>query len=448
METTVTVEPISEVEREIRVEVPRQLYDQRFNAELNRAVSGAQVKGFRPGRAPRAMVAKMYGDRIHSQLVEHLAEDGIHSAIEKFSLKVVGTQGVTLDSATPGEELTAESKSDMRILIRVDLMPEPEIKDYTGLDLEVEIDSFSEAKVDEFLENLRKRMTQFEPVSADEPLQEDDYLDVAHHATIEGKDFEGGKKDHESVQKKDTGLRGILYTNASTLKIGASEEFTFNLPDDFEVEELRGKETKCKITLNGVYRPNLPAMDSEFAKSCGEKDMDSLRETIRTRLKIDVERQNAGRRENALLDKLIERNSFAVPNTFVDREIRMMLIQYGVLQPTEESFRSADVSRFREPLGGAARLRVQKAILLNRLVELEDIKATPEMIEEWIENEGKYEEDPEKLRSKLNVPQERERIEGVVVRTELLKKVLASSTITEVPLSSKEHVHDEHCNHG
>ncbi len=425
MDCKISVEEKGEVARSISIEIPRELVNDQYERELRKAVSSAQVKGFRPGRAPKAVVAKMYGPQIQGEVLKRLISDAYQGAVRDHSLDVVGYPEIHIDN---------EDNLDLPLVVRADvsIYPAPELKDYFGVEFSVEKQEVSDGQIAERLETLRANYARLEPVTGRTTVEKGDVVCMDYEGECEGQPFKGSSgKDAYVEVGSGKSLPGI--EDALTgMNVGEVKETVIVMPEGANAE-VSGKEAKYTITLKSIFTRIVPELNDEFAAQTGAAaSVEELKERVSEQLEREVKRANEAAREDKLFQAIIERNPFAVPQLMIDEEIRVLLFEMRLLDARNENSFKVDVTRFREVLGKAAEFRVRRAVALSRIIEQEGLKFNEDDVNGWLDELAAQENVSRAEVDKIyGFPKEKNRLKDMMASRKMIDQLLASAKITE-----------------
>ena len=420
-----SVEEKSPVDREINIEIPRAEYQEEFDKLLRKAASQANVKGFRPGRAPRAVVAKMFGEKIHGDVMSRLVSDAYREALEEHDLKVVGYPEIDIDDK--------DAEKDLKVTASVSVFPEPSIEKVDGLSIEVETSVFSEEEFEKRLNGLAEQFSEIKPIEERTSAEAGDLAMVDFSGTVDGEPFPGSSGEGVYVEIGSGRSLKEIEEALPGMEVGAEQELQAVLPDDGP-EELAGKEAQYSLSLKGLYQKHMPELDDELAKKTGlAEDLEGLKRYVRSELEREVARKNEVEREEKLLRAVLEKNPFEVPEALVDEEVRNVLFEMGFLNPQDERSYQIDVSRFRENLGEPAEFRVRRSIILEQLRKKEDLSFEDEEVGSWLdgiaERDGKSREEVDKL---YGFPGSMAQLKNMMANEKIIEKLLGAAKIKEI----------------
>ena len=221
------------------------------------------VPGFRKGKAPRALIEKMYGADVFTyDAINELFPDAYEAAVKEAGIEPVGRPEVSVDSANETEGVT--------LTVKVAVKPEVKVGNYNGLTVEKTVHTVTDETVDAELKRVQERNAR--ELTREGAAENGDIVDIDFEGFVDGVAFEGGKAEHYSL----TLGSGSFIPGFEDQIVGhsAGEEFDVNVtfPTEYQAAELAGKAAVFKIKLHEVKYKELPALDDELAKDCSEYD--------------------------------------------------------------------------------------------------------------------------------------------------------------------------------
>jgi trigger factor len=355
----------STVEKDFSLKIEPEVFDSRFQKELSRLTSQAHLKGFRPGRAPRAMVAKMYGDRIHSDIVSEIVNDALRKTVDENKLSVVGTSDFSMDESKEGEPIS--------VRMVLSLYPEPKFEKIEGLDVEVSVRNFKDKDLEDRLGSIREMFAETVDVEDRTTVEEGDLVVISYVGEVDGvleKDLQGEKVQIELGKNQ---LPEDIEKALIGISVGETREILHALGKDAPVAEgaepPEEKEVLFKITLDKIQKKVRPEFTDELAKKTGvAEDVEGLKAFVEKDLRRNFDQKNRDARDGALVEAVIAANEFEVPQALLDREIRYMLAEMKLLDPSQESFHQTPVDQYREVLREQSLGRVKRSVAVEQLL--------------------------------------------------------------------------------
>jgi len=379
----VQVEELSPIERKLSIEVD----NQQVLRELDRAYSslGRQVKipGFRPGKVPRRILEQRFSEQVKDEVAQTLVQRAYVEAIQQHNVEVVSNPQITNASPVqPEQPFTFEA--------RVEVRPKVEPKDYEGLELTREDVTVGDDKIDERIQRMRETMGRLEPIEDRDVAQAGDYAQIDFDALVDGKEFPGSKAENITVEIVEGDLIQGNVKELEGVKVGDKKEVDYTFGDDYPVEEVRGKSAKFTLTLKALKRQVTPELNDEFAKEVGGGEtLEELRNKVRKQLEQSLKTQAEQKEREQLIARLLEKNTFDVPRSMVDRAVDLML--RGALRNMAQSGidprqLNVDFDSLREEIRPRAENEVKGTLLLEAIAQKENLNASDEDIEKKLES--------------------------------------------------------------
>ena len=338
-----------------------------------------QVPGFRKGKAPRAIIEKMYGAEVfYDDAMQDCYPEALDAACKEADLKVVTVTGL---------EATEVSKDGFTFKATVIVEPEIEIKDYKGIEVEKLSTEVTEEMIDEEIERVRDRNSRMVTVE-DRAAENGDTAVIDFEGFCDGEAFDGGKAEEYNLELGS----GNFIPGFEEQIVGHStgDEFTIDVkfPEEYQAENLKGKDAQFKIKLHEIKCKELPEVDDDFVKDVSEKDTvaeyrDELKEQIAKRLESESERDLDDKLTNAIIEKVegeIPQQMFDNEANQMMREMDMRLRQQGMDMNTYMQYTGMNADSVLEMYKPEAERRVKMRLALEKIAALEDIKPTEDDI--------------------------------------------------------------------
>ena len=328
MDIQITTKKSEGVERLLQVSVPLATVNAEEEKTARRYATSVRLPGFRPGKAPAAMVRKRFKDAIRQQVLETLVQEAFKEVMEREKLDVAAQPHVHDVKFDEGEPLTFE--------LHLEVRPTIELKRTEGFKVTRTAQTVTDDTVTEQIEKLRDDKASWAPV--EEQPKEGDMVKVLL-ATPDGADEampEG--RPYNLVLGGGQAIPGVEEL-VMELKPGETKERTVKWPDDFPDETQRGISKNVRVTLEEVKRKSAPALDDAFAREVGDFDsLDALRTAVRTDLEEHAKRDADAQVRQSLLDSVAEANPFDVPPSWVSRMIDAYMQAYQIPEEQRETF--------------------------------------------------------------------------------------------------------------
>lgn len=378
----VSVEETGPVERRLHIEVPTTDVDAAFAAFFNEMRRSAHIKGFRPGKAPREVLEKYFGDRAAGEVLQRLIETTLPQVIKDQNLDVLGEPRLDpKEPPKPGVPFAYDAEVDVRPVI--------ELAKVKGLEVKRPVLPTPEREpVEAHLDELRQRQAQLVEEASGVAAARGHIAVIDYTGAIDGQAFQGSSAREAQVEIGGGRTFGGFEDQLVGLEVGGERGFDLTMPEDHADEKLRGKPVHFEVKLVALKRRELPELDDEFAK-----DVSSF-ETL-AELRADLERRVAEGRaaeqkrleRNALIDALLAANPFPVPARLVDQQVRVrvarMLQQLGGAQLPREALANL-IERWTTELRPTVEGELKVALLAPEIAKAESIEVSEAEVDEQL----------------------------------------------------------------
>jgi trigger factor len=399
---TVSTRPEPGSKMVLEIEVPPDEVDRHFATAYRHVAERTRVPGFRPGKAPRQVIDRFVGrGSVVAEAIDHLVQDSYDKALDQTDVIPIDQPDVDIDpgSLAEGQGITFTATVPIR--------PEVTLGSYTDYAFGLEVPEITDDQVDGVLTDLREQQATLRPIDG-RGAQKGDVASVKFAGTIDGEPFDGGSADRLPLVIGDDRMIPGWEDHLIGLDIGATKGFDSTFPDDYRVEDLRGKTAHFEVELLDLREKLLPELDDEFVKSVS--DVESL-EALRAEIRDAMEQRAQAEARHVFGDRIID---FAAANATVELpevmianeveimrdELRTRLAQQriGLDQYLAMASQTPDelTAELREP---AAR-RVKTLLVLTAIAEKEGIDATDAEIDAEVASQLERYDDP-KLREYL-----------------------------------------------
>ncbi|HSA54220.1 MAG TPA: trigger factor [Gemmatimonadaceae bacterium] len=365
MTITITPKKSEGVERLLQVEVPADAVRRAEESAARRYASRVRLPGFRPGKAPAAMVLKRFGDAIRQEAVESLVQEAYKQVVEDGKLKLAAQPHVHDLKFVEGQPLTFE--------LHLEVRPEIELPRTHGFRVTRTLRTVTDDQAQEQLESLREQRASWAPV--EEKPREGDMVTVVLSSGETAEGLAEGK-EYSLVLGGGQAIPGIeeLIMRASP---GETVEAPVKWPDDFPDEAQRGQSKHVRVTLKDVKRRTLPDLDDAFAREVGDfATLDGLRSTVRQDLEQEATREADSEVRQKLVDEIVGANPFDVPPSWVAQLVSAYAEVYQIPEAERERF----ASQFRP----VAERQVRRDLVIDTLAEREALAATESELDDRV----------------------------------------------------------------
>jgi trigger factor len=314
---TVTLERKAASQVSIQVEATADEVEAAVQASLRRLAGRVRIPGFRPGKAPTAMVERAIGwETIRHETVDHLVPDLYRRAVDETGVEPVGDPELDL-----GE---LERDQPLKFTATVTVKPEVDLRDYLTLRVPMERTEITEESVDEAIQEARRRHSELAGV--DRAAQAGDVIRCTLVMRRGDEVLTGGDGEERELELDRSQVIPAIVDGVIGLTAGESRTFDTTLPQDYRQEELRGATVTIDVTVHAIRERTLPPEDDVLAVLDGHgPTLEDLREHYRTALAVEATEQDRERHEGAALEALRDYVRVDVPEAMIDREIERQL---------------------------------------------------------------------------------------------------------------------------
>jgi trigger factor len=369
------------MKRAIKIEVPADEVAQRLSRayiELNRQVN---IPGFRPGKAPLALLEKRYAKTVEEDVIRNLVPDFYDKAVRQAGIVPVHVEIPPLDRAK------IKKDEPFTFTATVDIRPNIELRDYKApspISLKPDTRTVTDDQLDRGLEVLREQQARLEVVPAGHTIVDGDYLVLDVHGTLDGAPLEGTKKEGQLYK---VGSRAsVLGLEIDSHVRGKKEGDTLEIPQPYPASHpdprVAGKTVLFTLTIKSIKEKKLPALDDEFAKDCGPfNSLQEIKDKLRDGMEQALKREIEDTYKETIIKRLGETHHFDLPETLVERELAAIIRQHLQQQQKGDAGTSPgteDVTHLRQEHRNEAARRVKLGLVLEAIAEKEGLTVTQE----------------------------------------------------------------------
>ena len=400
MSSTETAESTS---REIQVEIPADEVARTTESLIQKYQKLARLPGFRRGHVPASIIRQRFSEDIKSEVVETLVPRYFRQEAEKKGWVPVSQPRVTDLHIHDGEPLTFKASFEV--------MPEVKIEGYKDLRAEKPETTVTDEEVNEALNNVREQHAAFNPVEG-RALAEGDFAQVSLDGTPKQADPAGKTQPvHMDDILVEIGGKSTMHEFTENLRgATAGEEKTFDVayPEDYSDKRLAGTTFSYTVRIQSIKQKTLPDLNDDFAKELGPEfaNMDEVRTRIREGIEADKKHRAEHDAKDKLLDELVKRHEFPVPESLVERQIDVRLERglraLAAQGMRAEDMKKMDLNRLRAGQRDQALHEVRASLLLDKIADAEKIEVGDEEIDREIEALARQsKQTPEAIRARL-----------------------------------------------
>lgn len=420
----VQVARISPVVMEVAVEVPAD----DVKVEVEKAYSNlqrkARVKGFRPGKAPRQVLAHLYGPQVTSDVMNAIVNDTLPKALSERNVTPINQPQVEAGKFEQGTAFSYKA--------RFEVQPDVAEVSYEGLDLVRPPEAATDAAVDEQLELLRRQHARLQAPEPARPAGKGDVVTIDFTLSVDGKDLKDGGGQGLPLELGSGQILPELDAALLDKKVDDKFEVQATFPEAHSSKELAGKVGTLNVVVKDVKEKVLPALDDEFAKDVGSfQTLVELRADVHTKLEKMLKDRAESALAEQIVEKLNEKNPLDVPPSLVEQQCRMMEME--LLQNARRAGQRVsqdDFAKVHGQIHADAEKKVRAGLLMGAIAKKLEIKVTDEDIQKGLEElAAETGKNVAKVRAEYNDPQRRQILIGMILEDKVLTLIEGKANI-------------------
>jgi trigger factor len=365
---------------ELEVSVDAETFAKACNKAYKKQVKNINVPGFRKGKAPKAMIEKMYGEGVfYEDAMQDCYPEALDSAAKEAELNVIAVDSL---------EAVDASKDGFTFKATVITYPEIDINNYKGISVKKKSTRVTKKLIDEEIEAVRDRNSRMVTVE-DDAVVDGDMVVIDFEGFKDGEAFEGGKAENYNLKIGS----GNFIPGFEEQIIGhkTNDEFTITVkfPEDYQAEELKGADAEFKINLHEIKRKELPELDDEFVKDVSEKEtLEEYKEEVKETVKKRLEEEQKKDIEDQAVNALVEAVEGEIPEQMYDNAVNEMIQEFdmrlrsqGMDFNTYMKYMGATPDTIKDMYKPDAEKRVKLRLALEKIAEKEAFEITSEELE-------------------------------------------------------------------
>ena len=413
--------------RRLEVAVPATEVAREVQQRLQQLSRTARLKGFRPGKAPLAVITKQFGDQVRAEVVSDLMRSSFAEAVSQEKLRPAA--GPRIEPINVGPE------TDLKYAAHFEVLPEIQVHSPASIAIERPSATVTEADIDAMIENMRAQRPRFTRV--ERPAHNSDRVVLDYQARIGGKLVEGGDLSDlqvvlgtgQAMPELEAGLQGVSAGEHKTLGVV--------FPAAHPNRKLAGQSAELHLSIKAVEEQSLPAVDEEFCRAYGVEQggLAEMRAEVRTSMERELAEVIRNRLRGQVLEGLYKANPIDVPRSLTEEQVQQLQIDTARRLGIRDASRLPPRNVFEEP----ARRRVALGLLVAHIVQAQELKVDRARVQARLATLIEGYPDPEQARRAYLQNQDAMRqIESVTLEDQVIDWVLERAQVTERPMSFKE----------
>lgn len=444
------------------ISIPAEVIHARTSAKLQEIGKSAKIDGFRPGKAPLAVLKKRYGSRIQGEVLEEQVQVSVTQALRQQKISPAMKPQIKITQYEEGKDLQYE--------MTVEVLPTFEQIDYAKLTIDRPKAQVGQAEIDEALARFSEQYHEPQDLKESRPAQKGDVAFVDFVGTIDGEEFEGGSGKGIRLALGAGGFLKDFEDGVLGMSKGQEKNITVHFPDTYAAQNLRGKTAIFNVKVNDIKVLVTPPVDDALAKRAGFENLESLQKAVKNHIEGEYAMASRTKAKRHLLDQLAEKFDFDVPQGMIEAEYDNIVRQYRqsqglpAQQVSEQNIDGDMDAQTRKEFRSIAERRVRLGLVLADLGQKQKINVSDDEIRDAILKEarmypgheqqvvGFYQKNPQAAAS-LSAPILEEKVVDYIFSTAKMKDTSVTreelfrieEDFENIKTASGEHVHDENC---
>lgn len=364
----------------IEFSVEKSVFDAAVDKVYRKQVKKINVPGFRAGKAPKAIIEKMYGKGVfYEDAINDLIPENYEAALKAADIKPVGQ---------PEIDVVSIDENGLVLSAVVPVRPECKIEGYKGIEVSKEVSEVTDEEVDNEINTVRERNSREIDIT-DAPAQMGDVAKIDFEGFCDGVAFEGGKGEDYSLKLGSGSFIPGFEEQVAGHTIGEQFDVNVTFPEEYHAENLAGKAAVFKVTIKAIQKIELPELDDDFAKDVSEFDtFDEYRNDIKAKIQKRHENAAEAKVDEAIINALVEKLEAEIPEAMYVAETENLVRDYdnslrqsGLDLNMYFKYTGLTLETLREQLRPQAEKQVKARLSLETVAELEGVDVTDEELD-------------------------------------------------------------------
>lgn len=408
--------------------------DAKVNEKLVEAQPEIEMKGFRKGKVPMAMLKKQYGERVMGEAMQEAIDGAMNDHIETS-----GDRPVAQPSITMADENWKQG-DDVVVNVSYERLPDvPEI-DFSKIKLERMVVKADDAAVTEALENLAKTAQNFEPRRKGSKAKDGDQVIIDFLGKVDGEEFQGGKADDYPLVLGSNSFIPGFEAGVEGMKVDEVKDVEVKFPDEYGAANLAGKAAVFTVTVKEVKAPADAEINDDLAKNFGAEDLDGLKTQISERLEAEYSGASRAIVKRALLDALDKAASFELPPSLVEAEASQIAHQLWHEEHPEVTDHNHDAIEATDEHKTLAERRVKLGLLLADVGQKADVSVSDAELTQAVMNQARQYPGQEQQFFEFvqKNAQFRQQLQAPIFEDKVVDHILEGATVSDKEVSKED----------
>ena len=383
---SVQVEKLEKSMAKLTITVEAAKFDAAIDSAYQKNKGKIALPGFRKGKAPRAMIEKMYGAAVfYEDAANELIPEAYETAAKESELEIVAQPEIDVTQMEKGK--------DFIFTATVAVKPEVTLGDYKGIEVEKKEAEVSEEEITAEIDKAREANSRLITIE-DRATEDGDTVIIDFDGYVDDKQFEGGYAEDYTLVLGSHSFIDNFEDQLVGKNIGDDVEVNVTFPEEYHVDELKGKPALFKVKIKEIQKKELPELDDDFAQDVSDFDtLDEYKADVEKKILENKENQIKREQEDQIIEKIIENAQMEIPQQMITAQTRQMTQEFaqrlqsqGLSLEQYLQFTGLTPQKMMEDLEPQALKRIQSRLVLEAVVAAENIEASEEEIDKELEN--------------------------------------------------------------
>ncbi len=428
------------LQREYKVVIEASDIAQKMEHRLQEIGQQVRIPGFRPGKVPVQILRQRYGQSVMGEVVERAVNDSSNQAISERGLRPALRPKIEITSFDDGK--------DLEYTMALELLPDIDIMDFAGIDLERITLKVPDDDVQTALERLAGAQKETRALDKPRAAKSGDVLVIDFRGTVDGVEQQGMVGEDHHLELGSNRFVAGFEDQLIGAKVGEDRKVTVTFPENYVNDKLAGQEAVFEVKIKDILETVPRAVDDELATSLGEDNLDALKGKVRQQIEQDYAQFARARMKRFLLDRLSEGHDFPVPSGMLEAEFEAIWNQLqedkekGQIDPEDEG---KDEQDLKDEYRAIAERRVRLGLLLSEVGRINGIEVSQDELNRALVQEAQRHAGHEKevFEYHQNTPEAMANLRAPIFEDKVIDFITALAKVTERSMTPKQLLEDE-----
>lgn len=424
------VEKVTSLQRKLSVAVPVTDIQTSFEKVYKDIQQEVTIKGFRKGKAPLNTIKSLYQTRVKQDVIQELIQKHYAQALLEHKLQPVSYPEFEFDDLMENKEFNFSAIFDIR--------PDIKLKNYENLTVEKEKLEFSEAKIDETIDNIRSSRATFMTVSENRAAQLGDFVIIDFAGSVDGAPMENGAGTNQQLELGSKQFIEGFEEGVVGMKVGEEKTLNLKFPTPYHAKELEGKSVVFKVKLNEIKEKVLPEINDEFIKTTGSGvgSVEEFRKIVRADLENTEIKRIEDAFKNRLLKVLVKENPVDVPASLMKDQKKLLIEDFKkrmAQQQMDESTLDEYIAKWDKDFEKTAGEMIQSSFLIDAIGQKYDLICKKADVDrKFTEYAAQTGIDEARIREFYSKEEALSRLTYQITEENVIKKIMETVKVKEV----------------